>query len=415
MDEKTFLLSVKEHGGTAYLVGGCVRDMLMNLAPNDRDYVVCGLSENDFCALFPKAFKVGGGFPVFLLEIDKEMCEVSLARRELKNGTGYRGFAALFDPSVTIEDDLFRRDTTMNSMAWNPLSSALTDPYGGKKDIEARLVRAVSDSFREDPVRALRAARQAAQFGFSIDAFTISLMKETLPELLEEPKERIVAELKRALMCAKPSLFFRFLRASSLLQPLFPDIYGLIGKRQAIEYHPEGDAFEHTMMILDYAAGISPRVEVRFAALMHDIGKSRTPDEMLPHHYGHEDRGLSVMREIRASMPISKNWYSCACFAIKEHMRTSKMTAPGKVVDLLVKLSKSAIGADGFAAVIAADNGGSLPDCLINYDKYMRAIKQAHETAIPEKLEGREISEWMRQREIQFYKKAANDNSPNLV
>ena len=415
MDEKSFLLKIKEHGGTSYLVGGYVRDMLMNIVPHDRDYVVCGVSEDEFCLIYPMAIKVGRGFPVFLLEIEQEMCEVSLARKELKNGTGYRGFDVIFDPSVTIEEDLFRRDTTINAMAWNPLTSVLTDPYGGKKDIDAKSVRAVSHFFSDDPVRTLRAARQAAQFGFSIDDLTLSMMKDTLPELLKEPKERTVAELHRALMCSRPSLFFRFLHSASVLEHIFPDIHALIGRTQPPEYHPEGDAFEHTMEVLDSVSDMNPRVEVRFAALMHDIGKSRTPDDMLPHHYGHEDMGLAVMRGIRSSLPIPKRWYDCACFAIKEHMRPSRMTAPGKVVDLLVKLSKHPIGADGFAAVIAADNGGVLPECLINYDIYMSAIRKAHETVIPHKLNGREISEWMRQREIDFYIKEAKAIKPHFI
>ena len=407
MDEKTFALKISDMGGRAYFAGGYVRDAVMGREPHDRDYVVCGVAEDVFLEGFPEAFKVGGSFPVFLLPVGEEMCEVAFARTEKKIGRGYRGFAAEFSPDVTIEDDLYRRDTTMNSMALPLLGVGLIDPYGGRDDIKNKIIRATSEHFTDDPVRALRAARQSAQFGFVIDHVTLKMMEACGPEVSAEPKERILAETEKALAADKPSIYFRALNNSHLLKIVFPWIYALIGKTQPPEYHPEGDAFEHTMMVLDDVARRCPRVEVRFAALMHDVGKGVTPDDMLPHHYGHEANGLTVLHDINRTLTLPRKWYKCAEFAIREHMRPAKIKQPGKVVDLLVRLEKHPIGADGFAAIIAADNGGEQADCLLNYERYMSAIKRAHDCTPPEKLSGAAIGEWIRQREIEEYRKEA--------
>lgn len=408
MRENEFVSAVNELGGSAYLVGGCVRDQLMGRAASDRDYVVCCVCEQDFLTKFPAARKVGNSFPVFLQEIEGEKCEVAFARTERKTGRGYTGFAVSFDPDVTIEDDLFRRDTTMNAMALSLPSRQLIDPYNGQADIANRVIRAVSGHFREDPVRALRAARQAAQFAFTIEPGTTEQMRACGPELAEEPKERITAELGKALAAPVPSVFFRALDAAGLLEIIFPWISRLRGKTQPAAFHPEGDAFEHTMMVLDDVARRNERVEVRFAALMHDAGKGLTPPEMLPHHYGHEEKGLAVLKEMNSVMTLPSLWYKCAEFAIREHMRPCRMTQPGKVTDLLVRLDRHPLGFDGFSAIIAADNHGEQADCLANHEKYMDAIRSARAgVKIPEKLAGRKIAEWIRQQETAAYIKAA--------
>ena len=390
------------------MVGGYVRDIVMGKSPHDKDYVVCGVSEEVFLREFPNAKKVGGSFPVFLLQIDENMCEVAFARTEKKHGRGYKGFAVDFGPEVTIEEDLYRRDTTMNSMARSLWGGGVVDPYGGREDIKNKTIRATSRHFTDDPVRALRAARQSAQFGFAIDSGTIEMMGVCGDEIRDEPKERILAETEKALASPKPSMYFRALNESGLLEVIFPWIHSLIDRTQPAEYHPEGDAFEHTMMVLDDVSARCSRVEVRFAALMHDVGKGLTPDDMLPHHYGHEAKGLEALCEIDRAMPLPKRWYQCAEFAIREHMRPSRLTQPGKVVNLLVRLEKHPIGADGFAAIIAADNGGTQADCLQNFERYISAIRSAHGGHIPENLSGAQIGEWIRQKEIEAYKKAAD-------
>ncbi len=404
---------IQDIGGTAYVVGGWVRDMIMGRGPHDKDYVVCGVNNEEFITIFPSAEKIGGSFPVFLMNIDGVKREVAFARKERKSGTGYRGFTVSFGAEVAIEDDLYRRDTTMNSMAWSPLTGEILDPYGGRKDIKDKIIRATSEHFLEDPVRALRAARQAAQFGFVIEPGTIEMMRRCVTELTNEPKERIIAEMDKALASQKPSKFFYALNDAGLLEVVFPWIYLLIGKTQPVEYHPDGDAFDHTMKVLDEVAEANGRVEVRFAALMHDIGKGETPEEILPHHYGHEKKGLEVLAKINMEMRIPRLWYTCAEFAIREHKRPAKMTHADKVVDLLVRLDKHPIGFDGFAAIMKADNNGEQADFLANYEKYMDVIHSVHELKIPDNLQGKQIGEWIRQKEIEAYKIAAQNSTPS--
>ncbi|MBQ3335931.1 MAG: HD domain-containing protein, partial [Selenomonadaceae bacterium] len=304
MTELDFAKKIHEAGGAAYLVGGAVRDKFRGVEAHDKDYCVTGVDEKIFVAAFPKAAKFGKSFPVYAVEIDGKFCEVAFARTEKKIGTGYRGFEISFSPSVTIEQDLFRRDTTINAMAIELLSGKLVDPFGGREDVLNKKIRAVSKHFTDDPVRALRAARQAAQFNFEICAETIAAMKLCGAELAHEPTERIFDELETALKTDRPSIFFRSLERAELLEIIFPEIYQLRGKIQPTHFHPEGDAYEHTLKIVDEVSAVNPKPMVRFAALMHDIGKGTTPPEMLPHHYKHEKRGLEVLEQMNRRMTL---------------------------------------------------------------------------------------------------------------
>ncbi|MBQ3725501.1 MAG: CCA tRNA nucleotidyltransferase, partial [Selenomonadaceae bacterium] len=225
MTELDFAKKIHEAGGAAYLVGGAVRDKFRGVEAHDKDYCVTGVDEKIFVAAFPKAAKFGKSFPVYAVEIDGKFCEVAFARTEKKIGTGYRGFEISFSPSVTIEQDLFRRDTTINAMAIELLSGKLVDPFGGREDVLNKKIRAVSKHFTDDPVRALRAARQAAQFNFEICAETIAAMKLCGEELAHEPTERIFDELETALKTDKPSIFFRSLERAELLEIIFPEIF----------------------------------------------------------------------------------------------------------------------------------------------------------------------------------------------
>ena len=263
MREEEFVKAVEGAGGTVYLVGGWVRDHLKGAKPRDKDFVITGLEREVFAKLFPAASLIGHAFPVYLVEIDGVRSEVSFARRERKSGHGYRGFAVDFGAEVTIEDDLFRRDTRINSMAYRLPAMELIDPYGGRGDLAHRLIRATSHHFSEDPVRALRAARQAAELGFVIEDGTRTLMADCATELEEEPTERIVHELSRALAAPQPSLFFEALAHASLLESVFPEIFALKGKTQPPEYHPEGDAYCHTMQIVDVVARKTQTIEAR--------------------------------------------------------------------------------------------------------------------------------------------------------
>ena len=400
MTERDFLTRIADRGGTAYLVGGSVRDMLLHRSNADRDYVVCGLSAEDFVSLFPMTLCLSRCFPVFAVVVDDLFCQVALARTERKTGSGYLGFEVCAAADITIEQDLFRRDTTMNSIAWNPLTNELTDPYHGADDIAAKVVRAVSPRFAEDPMRALRAARQAAQLGFSIDKETLALMGACSEELRNAPHEMIRGETEKAFTAPRPSLYFRALDDAGLLELIFPWIYKLKGKVQLASVHPEGDAFEHTMAVLDYVSMRTERAEVKFAALVHDIGKGETPAEMLPRHSGHAGRGVDVLKDMKETLGLPSVWYKCALLVIMRHSLPAKMSNAEIIVDLLAAIRNNPIGYDGFSLIVTADNHGAEPEFVCRLNDYLRVIDEADCEPFPPHLEGAERSAWRRQREI---------------
>ena len=399
MREEQFVKAVEGAGGTVYLVGGWVRDHLRGATPRDKDFVITGLEREAFAELFPAASLIGHAFPVYLVEIDGVRSEVSFARRERKTGHGYRGFAVDFGAEVTIEDDLFRRDTRINSMAYRLPAMELIDPYGGRSDLAHCVIRATSHHFSEDPVRALRAARQAAELGFVIEEGTRTLMADCATELEEEPTERIVHELSRALAAPQPSLFFEALAHASLLESVFPEIFALKGKTQPPEYHPEGDAYCHTMQIVDVVARKTQTIEARFAALAHDIGKGKTPEEMLPHHYGHEQRGLLVLDAWNKRMTLPKSWLMAAHFVIKEHMRAPLLKKTGKIADLLLAVEKSGLSFADFRRIICADHG-TLPYHLVHGEDLLRKMLQVRGTEAPSELRGADVGKWLREERV---------------
>ena len=399
MREEEFVKAVEGAGGTVYLVGGWVRDHLRGATPRDKDFVITGLEREAFAELFPAASLIGHAFPVYLVEIDGVRSEVSFARRERKSGHGYRGFAVDFGAEVTIEDDLFRRDTRINSMAYRLPAMELIDPYGGRSDLAHCVIRATSHHFPEDPVRALRAARQAAELGFVIEDGTRTLMADCATELEEEPTERIVHELSRALAAPQPSLFFEALAHASLLESVFPEIFALRGKTQPPEYHPEGDAYCHTMQIVDVVARKTQTIEARFAALVHDIGKGKTPEEMLPHHYGHEQRGLLVLDAWNERMTLPKSWLMAARFVIKEHMRAPLLKKTGKIADLLLAVEKSGLSFANFRRIICADHG-TLPYYLVHGEDLLRKMLQVRGTEAPPELRGAAVGKWLREERV---------------
>src|SRR5277367_6090915 len=260
-----------------YLVGGAVRDDLLGLPVKERDWVVVGSTREELTRL--KYREVGRDFPVFLHPDSHE--EYALARLERKTAPGYRGFSVEFGPEVTLEQDLARRDLTINAMA-RSAGGALIDPYGGKRDIEARTLRHVSDAFIEDPVRILRVARFAARFaplGFRVAADTFELMSSMVlrHEVDALVAERVWQESERALREPSASTFFKVLRGCGALERIYPEIDALFGVPQPPEWHPEIDTGVHTLMVLDQAAALSDDSKIRFAALVHDLGKGTTP------------------------------------------------------------------------------------------------------------------------------------------
>jgi len=398
--EEDFSDGITRAGGRAYIVGGWVRDEIRGAEPKDKDYVVTGVGEGSFESLFPAAHRVGRSFPVYRLRIDGETRDVAFARSEKKTGLGYRGFDVCFDRSISIREDLERRDTTINSMALEVGSRELIDPFGGARDIESRIIRATSERFRDDPVRALRAARQSAQFGYSIEPRTMKMMNECRGELEGEPSERIMQELSLALGVECPSVFFRALLDAGLLEVTFPQLYALVGVEHDLRQHPEGDAFAHTMLMTDRVAAVSSRPEVRFAALAHDIGKALVPARERPHYYDHERLGLAALAEWNRKMTLPKLWMRCAKFAIREHMRARTISRPGKIADFLTRLERNSIGTDGISAVMMAD-GGWVPSFLQFADLYYRAMNEITGNDIPTNLTGPERGRWLRAQRIE--------------
>jgi len=279
-----------------YRVGGCVRDHLLGLAVNDIDWVVTGATPAKMLAAGYKP--IGRDFPVFLHPDTHE--EYALARSERKSGPGYRGFEISTDPTITIEQDLLRRDLTINAIAEDEQGNII-DPYDGRKDLAARCLRHVSDAFVEDPVRVLRVARFAARFhhlGFSIADETRELIRQIgeSGELETLVAERVWSELSRALDENDPAVFFTSLRDCGVLSRLFPEIDLLFGVPQNAKYHPEIDTGVHVMMALQASAALGHDNETRFAVLMHDLGKASTPVDVLPSHHGHEARGKTPVK-----------------------------------------------------------------------------------------------------------------------
>jgi tRNA nucleotidyltransferase (CCA-adding enzyme) len=278
-----------------YLVGGAVRDALLGYPSSERDWVVVGASPQD---MLDKGYQqVGRDFPVFLHPQTKD--EYALARTERKQGHGYTGFAVHCDPAVTLEQDLLRRDLTINAMARSE-SGAIIDPYGGQRDLAAKILRHVSAAFVEDPLRVLRTARFAARYahlGFTVAAETIELMAQIVhqDELAHLPAERVWTEIERALGERNPEVFIEVLRDCGALQRLLPELEALFGVPQTAQYHPEIDTGIHTLMALQQAARLTPATDVRFAVLIHDLGKGGTPPAEWPRHIAHEQRGLKLV------------------------------------------------------------------------------------------------------------------------
>jgi len=278
-----------------YLVGGAVRDALLGLAAKERDWVVVGGTREELLRLNYR--EVGRDFPVFLHPETHE--EYALARLERKVSPGYRGFTVEFGPEVTLEEDLARRDLTINAIAESP-DGTLLDPYGGRHDLDARVLRHVSPAFVEDPVRVLRVARFAARFaplGFQVAPETLELMRAMVErrEVDALVPERVWQETEKALREPRAGEFFKVLRACGALRPIYPEIDALFGVPQPARWHPEIDTGVHTLMVLDQAALLSSEPKVRFAALVHDLGKATTPRDEWPSHRGHEERSVSLI------------------------------------------------------------------------------------------------------------------------
>ena len=367
-----------------YLVGGAVRDRLLGLAVKERDWVVVGATPEEMLALGYR--QVGKDFPVFLHPQTHEEC--ALARTERKSGHGYRGFSVQAGPDVTLEDDLLRRDLTVNAIAEDE-EGALIDPHGGQRDLEQRVLRHVSAAFAEDPVRILRVARFHARFaslGFRVAEETLALMRDMVAagEADHLVPERVWQETQKALLQAqRPSVYFQTLRSCGALARVMPEIDALAGVPQRADYHPEVDSLVHTLMCVDAAARAGNDLSVRYCALVHDLGKARTPSGELPSHRMHDVRGVPLVEAFSARLRVPAALRDLAVIHTREHLLVHRVRElrPQTLLELLERML-ALRDAGRFETLLAAcesDARGRLgfEDCDYPQSEYLRAAAAA--------------------------------------
>tara|TARA_R110002095_G_scaffold97794_3_gene85843 strand:- start:729 stop:1952 length:1224 start_codon:yes stop_codon:yes gene_type:complete len=346
-----------------YLVGGAVRDQLLGVPFKDRDYVVVGSTVDE---MLKNGFTpVGKDFPVFLHPNTKD--EYALARTERKSGLGYKGFEIYASPDVTLEQDLQRRDLTINAMAQN--EKGLVDPYSGKADLEAKVLRHVSANFQEDPLRVLRVARFAARYahlGFTVAPETMALMQGMTKsgELTALIAERVWQEISRALSEQTPEVFFEVLRKCGALAVILPEVDAMFGVPQPAIHHPEIDTGVHTMMVLQQAVVLSKNSVVRFAALTHDLGKALTPAEFWPQHRGHEKKGLAALKKLTSRLRVPNEYIDLAQKVMQFHTHCHRALElkPSTLLKLLDSLGafRQEEKLDNFLLACEADSKGRL-------------------------------------------------------
>jgi tRNA nucleotidyltransferase (CCA-adding enzyme) len=394
-----------------YLVGGAVRDRLLGLPVRERDWVVVGAQPEE---LLTAGYQpVGREFPVFLHPETHE--EYALARRERKVGPGYRGFTTQFSPEVTLEEDLRRRDLTINAMAESE-DGTIIDPYGGQTDLAARQLRHVSEAFVEDPVRILRVARFAARFaalGFRLVPETLELMRRMTAagEVQTLVPERVWQETERALAAADPEVFFETLRACGALKVIFPEIDALYGVPQPPRWHPEIDTGVHVMLALHCAARLGASSAVRFAALTHDLGKACTPRERWPSHHGHEEAGVPLIEALCSRLKVPNGHRELAILAARYHTHAhrARELKPATVLTLLENCDAFR-RPERFAELLLACEADARGRAGKERDPYPQAayltaaLAAAASVALSEQeragLQGRQIGEEMRRRRL---------------
>lgn len=399
---------IKQKGGTLYLVGGAVRDKLLERPIHDRDYCVVGLSSKEFEDLFPNAFKRGKSFGIY----DIEGSEFALARKDKKIEKGHTGFTIETGKEISIKEDLRRRDITINSIAKEILTGQIIDYYNGIQDLKNKTIKATSNSFIEDPLRVYRVARFASELEFEVEENTINMMKQIKQELNTLSSERVFVEFKKALSSRKPSIFFNMLRKAEVLDVHFKEIYDLIGSTQPEKYHPEGDSYNHTMIVVDKSAEMTNNLEIRFSCLVHDLGKGITPKHMLPHHYGHDINGVKLVEKLGKRLKLPQSFIKCGKVSAKEHMLGgifNKMT-PKKQIDFITRVDKSLLGLDGMKIVVLCDRfrNNEFPNDIIFDILGKKCIEKINGNYIKEKYkiqESNEFGELLRKERIEWLKK----------
>lgn len=403
-----------------YLVGGAVRDHLLGHPYHEKDYVVVGATPEQLLA---EGYQpVGKDFPVFLHPKTKE--EYALARTERKSGVGYHGFQFFTDTSVKLEDDLIRRDLTINAMAMDE-NGTVYDPYGGQQDLQHKILRHVSDAFTEDPLRVLRVARFAARYasyGFKVAEETLQLMRKIAQsgELSALTPERVWKETSRALMEDHADVYFQILKDCDALEVLFPEINALFGVPQRPEYHPEIDCGIHTLMALKQACLANYALEVRFAVLVHDLGKALTPVDELPRHIMHEERGIPPVTQICDRLKVPTVLKNLALIVCKEHLKCHqvKNLKPGTLWRLLQRLDvlRRPEKVEAFVQACECDAKGRLgleqrpyPQAQYMLDA-MQIVRNIRAQDLPEHVSGPEIGEMLIQYRIDALAKFKEQN-----
>lgn len=405
-----------------YLVGGAVRDRLLGLPGGDRDWVVVGATPEAMARA--GYLPVGKDFPVFLHPETKE--EHALARTERKTAPGYHGFVFHAAPDVTLEQDLARRDFTVNAIAEGE-DGRLVDPFGGARDLEARVLRHVSPAFAEDPVRILRGARFLARFaphGFTLAPETLALMRDMVAagEVDHLVPERVWQELRRALEMPRPSAAIGLLRDCGALAKLLPEVDALFGVPQRPEYHPEIDTGVHTGMVLDMAARLAPGdALVGFCALTHDLGKALTPKDQLPRHINHEHTGLRPLRAVCARYRVPAEFAAVAEICCREHLNVHRLAElrPETVHDLLARCDafRKPERVRQLALVCEADKRGRLgreeddyPPGRLLLAMHAAAASVSAGHAVATGLSGPAVGEWLRKARIDAIKTMGSDS-----
>jgi tRNA nucleotidyltransferase (CCA-adding enzyme) len=394
-----------------YLVGGAVRDHLLGYPYHEKDYVVVGATPDQ---LLSQGYQpVGKDFPVFLHPETKD--EYALARTERKSGLGYHGFEFYTDPSVSLEDDLIRRDLTINAIAMDA-DGNIYDPYNGQLDIQNKILRHVSHAFVEDPLRVLRIARFAARYkalGFTVAPETLALMQQLSEsgELNVLTPERVWKETSRALMEHHADEYFEVLRACGALKVLFPELDALYGIPQRAEYHPEIDCGIHTMMSLQQACKANYSLEVRFATLVHDLGKALTPKDELPRHIMHEERGVQLVIDLCERLKVPTSLKQLAIVVCKEHLKCHQALhlKPGTIWRLLQRLDvlRRPERVEAFVQACECDSRGRLglenreyPQAQFILDA-MEIVRHIKAQDLPAEIKGPEIGEMLIKKRIE--------------
>jgi tRNA nucleotidyltransferase (CCA-adding enzyme) len=395
-----------------YLVGGAVRDALLGFPVRERDWVVVGGTREELERMQYR--EVGRDFPVFLHPATHE--EYALARLERKVSPGYRGFAVEFGPQVTLEEDLARRDLTINAIA-QAADGSLLDPFGGRRDLEARVLRHVSPAFVEDPVRVLRVARFAARFaplGFQVAAETRALMRDMVErrEVDALVAERVWQETEKALREPGSSEFFKVLRECGALLPIYPEIDALFGVPQPERWHPEIDTGLHTLMVLDQAAVLSPDSRVRFAALVHDLGKGTTPRAEWPSHRGHEERSVTLIESLAVRLRVPGDYRDLAVIVARYHgiVHRAYELKPKTILDFMER-ADAFRRPERFAQALLACEADSRGRTGLEHEPYPQRgyLAKARDAAAAVKLspgdlaalQGAQIAERLHERRVQ--------------